>query len=268
MKKIAIIIAVAILICTFVSCAEKKQDLTSINDYIAPSTSHKIENGTLSFKDIGGENAIITDYVGSYENHAVVIPNTVGDTTRGERIVTAIGDEAFYYTTAATSIVIPETVTSIGDWAFAGCVSLEEIVIPASVTSIGKGAFMGCTSLKSVTFKGDAIGSIEEYTFMNCTSLEDINVPESVKSIGTFAFNNCEKLAGFTASESLKSIGDMAFYGCTALNSNGALTLSASIEQIGEFAFSGIDKAYIVAPADSYAAKYVAEMKDNTADAE
>ena len=60
----------------------------------------------------------------------------------------------------------------------------------------------------------------------------------------------------------------MAFYGCTALNSEGALTLSASIEKIGEFAFSGIDKNLISAPADSYAAKYVAEMRDDTAETE
>ena len=268
MKKIAIILAIAMLVCAFASCAKEKQDFTSINDYVAPSTTHKIETGTLSFKDVGGEFATITDYVGLYEEHSVVIPAKVGDEVRGERTVTAIDNEAFYYTTSAKSIIIPNTVTSIGDWAFAGCTSLETIVIPASVTSIGKGAFMGCTALKSVVFEGEELTSISEYTFMNCTSLESINVPKSVMSIGTFAFNNCEKLAGFTASESLKSIGDMAFYGCTALNSDGALTLSASIEKIGEFAFSGINKEFISAPADSYAAKYVAEMRDDNAETE
>ena len=156
MKKIAIILAIAILVCTFASCAQKEQDFTSINDYVAPSTTHKIETGTLSFKDVGGEYAAITDYVGLYEEHSVIIPGMVGDETRGERIVTEICDEAFYYTTSAKSIIIPNTVTTIGNWAFAGCTSLETIVIPASVTSIGKGAFMGCTSLKSVVFEGEA----------------------------------------------------------------------------------------------------------------
>ena len=268
MKKIAIIIAVAMLVCAFASCAQEQQDFTSINDYIAPSTEHKVETGTLTFNTVGGENAAITNYVGLYTEHAVIIPEKVGDPSRGELTVVAIDNEAFYYTTSATAIKIPDTVTSIGDWAFAGCTSLETIVIPASVTTIGKGAFMGCTSLKSVVFEGNKLVAVSEYAFMNCSALEEINVPESVTSIGTFAFNNCEKLAGFTASESLKSIGDMAFYGCTALNTNGALKLSASIENIGEFAFTGIDKDLISAPADSYAAKYVAAMRDDTVEAD
>ncbi len=267
MKKFAIILAAIMLVFAFASCAKETQDFTSINDYVAPSTEHKIETGTLSFKAIGGENASITDYVGEYEKHDVVIPAKVGDATRGERTVVAIGNEAFYYTTAATSITIPDTVTSIGDWAFAGCTSLETIVIPASVTSIGKGAFMGCTNLKSIVFEGNGITAIADYAFMNCTALENIELPESVSSIGVFAFNNCEKLTAFTASESLKSIGDLAFADCTALNGDGAIKLSASIESIGEFAFSGIDKDCISAPADSYAAEYVAEMKDITEDA-
>ena len=260
MRKIAIIIALAILACAFASCAKEEQDFTSINDYVAPSTTHKIETGTLSFKDIGGENAAITDYVGSYKDHAVIIPDKIGDKSRGERVVTEISDEAFYYTTAATSIVIPDTVTVIGDWAFAGCTSLETIVIPASVTSIGKGAFMGCTSLKSIVFNGNEITAIEDYTFMNCESLESITLPKSVKSIGTFAFNNCAKLAGFSASESLKTIGDLAFADCTALNSNGAISLSASIEKIGEYAFRGIELTNISVPEGSYAAEYIAKM--------
>lgn len=246
MKKFAVVMAVAMLVCVFASCAQKKQDFTSINDYIAPSTTHNIETGTLSFKNIGGEYAAITDYVGSYKNHTVIIPGAVGDKERGERIVTEIGNEAFYYTTAATSIVIPDTVTSIGDWAFAGCTSLETIVIPASVTSIGKGAFTGCTSLKSVVFEGEEITSIADYTFKGCTSLESINIPESVKSIGI-----------------------MAFDGCTAFDTEGALKLSASIESIGKFAFSGISKAYISAPEGSYAAEYIAtQMSDNSTEAE
>ena len=243
MKKIAIIVAITILVCAFASCAAEKQDFTSINDYVAPATTHKIETGTLSFKDIGGEYAAITDYVGSYKDHAVVIPAAVGDKTRGERVVTEIGDEAFYYTTSATSIVIPNTVTTIGDWAFAGCTSLETIVIPASVTSIGKGAFAGCTALKTVVFEGNAITAIDDYTFKGCTALESINIPESIKSIGIMAFDSC-----------------------TALNKDGALKLTASIESIGKFAFDGISKTYISAPEGSYAAKYVAEMSDASAE--
>jgi hypothetical protein len=264
MKKIAVALVAIMLIFSFASCAEQQQDLTSINDYVAPSYTYKIATGTLTFADTVGENATITDYVGLYTKHTVEVPEKVGSDKDGWRIITAIGKEAFYYCTAATSITIPDTVTSIGDWAFAGCTSLETIVIPASVTSIGKGAFNGCTALKSVIFEGTEIVSIGDYAFNDCTSLETIALPEGLTSIGIQAFCDCTSLKSATTPSTLKSIGDMAFYNCTGLNTDGALKLSASIEKIGEFAFTGIDKNLISAPADSYAAKYVAEMRDLT----
>ena len=261
MKKIALILAVVMMIFVFASCAEQ-QDLTSINDYVAPSYTHKISTGTLSFADSVGEYAIITDYVGLYTNHKVEVPENVGSDTAGWRTVYGIGKEAFYYCTSATEITLPDTITYIDDWAFAGCTSLETIVIPASVTSIGKGAFNGCTSLRSVVFLGDEVKSIGDYAFNDCTSLETIEVKNGLEALGVQAFRDCTSLKSFTAPASLKTIGDMAFYGCSGLNADGALKLTASIEKIGEFAFTGIDKNLISAPAGSYAAKYVSEMRE------
>ena len=138
------------------------------------------------------------------------------------------------------------------------------IVIPASVTYIGKGAFNGCTSLKSVVFLGDEVKSIGDYAFNDCTSLETITINSGLETLGVQAFRDCTALKSFTSPATLKTIGDMAFYGCTGLNTNGALKLSASIEKIGEFAFGGIDKNLISAPADSYAAEYVSAMRELT----
>ena len=261
MKKIALILAVVMMIFAFASCAEQ-QDLTSINDYIAPSFTHKVSTGTLSFADSVGEYAIITDYVGLYTNHKVEVPESVGSDSAGWRTVYGIGKEAFYYCTAATEITLPDTITYIDDWAFAGCTSLESIVIPASVTRIGKGAFNGCTSLKSVVFLGDELKSIGDYAFNDCTALETVTLKNGLESLGVQAFRDCAALKSFSAPATLKTIADMAFYGCTGLNTDGALKLTASIEKIGEFAFTGIDKNLISAPADSFAAEYVAEMKE------
>lgn len=257
MKRVSIIILVALLSLILVSCSDKKiDDLTSINDYIAPSYTHKIETGTLTFAENVGQTAIITDYVGLYTAHEVTVPDTIA-----ERTVSVIGQEAFYYCTSITKIELPSTITVIGDWAFAGCTSLETIVIPASVTSIGKGAFYGCTSLKSIVFEGEALVLVDDFAFGNCTELEAIDLPSSVSSLGVQAFLNCESLTSFTSPESLKSIGDMAFYGCGALNADGALVLNESITEIGKFAFTGINKEYITVPDGSYAAEYVAAMK-------
>ena len=53
-----------------------------------------------------------------------------------------------------------------------------------------------------------------------------------------------------------------AFMASDRTHKDGALTLTASIESIGKFAFSGIVKEYISAPEGSYAAKYIAEMSE------
>ena len=258
MKRIAFIILAALLATTLVACsASEKSDLTSINDYMAPSYTEKIATGTITFADGVGETAIITDYVGLYTAHAIEIPDTIQD-----RKVTTIGKEAFYYCTAATAITIPNTVETIGDWAFASCVSLETIVIPASVKTIGKGAFNGCTSLKTVIFEGAGAVSIGDYAFNDCSALESITLPASLTSIGIEAFRDCSALTSFTCPEALESIGNLAFYGCTGLNTDGALVLSASITEIGEFAFANTNKLYIKAPEGSYAAEYVAAMRD------
>ena len=258
MKKISLIILAAFLAVSMVACATEQQDLTSISDYIPAPTTMQIETGTLHFADSTGDSSIITDYVGSYTEHVINVP----EKTESGRVFVGIGNEAFYSCTVATEIILPETITFIGDWAFAGCEKLETIVIPASVTSIGKGAFNGCAALKSIVFMGNEIKSIGDYAFNGCSALESITLPEGLESIGTYAFNMCSSITSIKAPSTLKTIGNMAFCDCEGLNAEGALVLSSSITEIGEFAFSGINKDYISAPEGSYAADYVAEMRE------
>lgn len=259
MKKIALIMLAAVLVMSLIACSNGGEEETNnaINDYIAPSYTHKTETGTLSFADGVGETAIITDYAGAYTAHAVTVPAVIS-----ERDVVSIGKQAFYQCAAMTAITLPDSLVTIDDWAFAACTGLETIVIPASVTSIGDYAFQGCTSLKSVVFLGTELESIGDFAFNDCVALETIALPEGLESIGIQAFGDCEALTAITAPSTLKSIGNLAFADCTALNTEGALKLSASIEEIGEFAFSGINKKYIHAPEGSYAAEYVSEMAD------
>lgn len=60
------------------------------------------------------ENGVLTKYVGP--GGEVVIPDGV----------TSIGDSAFSYCIALTSVTIPEGVTSIGGWAFFQCARLKK----------------------------------------------------------------------------------------------------------------------------------------------
>jgi hypothetical protein len=127
-------------------------------------------------------------------------------------------------------------------YAIAADKSLTEVVIPAEIN-------------------GNKVVSIDA-AFKDNNNLKSITLPEGLESIGKEAFSGCEAIKAMKTPSTLKSIDNLAFYKCPGLNADGALELTASIEKIGEFAFTGIDKNLISAPADSFAAEYVAEMKE------
>ena len=56
-------------------------------------------------------------------------------------------NEAFYWCTNLSSVVIPENVTTIVNSAFQGCSSLSSIIIPDKVTRIGGSVFDQCSNL-------------------------------------------------------------------------------------------------------------------------
>lgn len=257
MKKIVLILLAALLALSVCACTAKEEDPSNIDDYAAPDFTHKITTGTLEFEEGHAESAVITGYTGLSTPHTVKIPNEVG-----EREVSGIGENAFYHLSTVKAIELPETVTFIGKNAFAGCTALETIVIPASVTYIDAYAFAKCTSLKSVVFKGKAVTEIRDFAFIGCSALETIVLPEGLESIGKEAFSGCSAIKAIKTPTTLKSIDNLAFYQCPGLNADGALELTASITEIGEFAFSGINKKYIKAPEGSYAADYVSKMAD------
>lgn len=97
----------------------------------------------------------ITEYRGKEAN--VEIPEVIG-----KRLVTEIGDRAFWGCASLTSITIPDTVTAIGDGAFCNCTNLIRVSIPESVTVIGSHAFYGCRSLQEITIP-DSVKEIGEY---------------------------------------------------------------------------------------------------------
>ena len=154
--------------------------------------------------------------------HSINIPSSV----------TSIGDGAFQYNRALSSISLSEGLTSIGSYAFLEC-PLTSISIPESVTSIGSYAFVACSSLTSVSIpKG--VTSIEDGVFRSCTSLTSISIPKGVTSIGDAAFQHCRVLPSISIPEGVTSIGDNAFWGCWSLKSVG---IPSSVNRIGQGAF-------------------------------
>ena len=74
---------------------------------------------------------------------------TIPSTTNGYP-VTSIGEGAFEYSFALTSVTIPDSVTSIRDAAFYGCASLTSVMIPDSVITIGLESFSDCSGLTNI----------------------------------------------------------------------------------------------------------------------
>ena len=116
-----------------------------------PSLAHDFEVDGIFYKKTGG-NTVSVAYKGNnvndYENEyfgAVNIPSSV--TFNGvEYSVTRIGDCAFQYCNALTSIEISNSITSIKESAFEGCTGFTgDLVIPESVTTIENYVFAKCT---------------------------------------------------------------------------------------------------------------------------
>lgn len=104
--------------------------------------------------------------------------------------VTSIGQTAFYYCSALTSVTIPNSVTSIGRSAFNHCESLTSVTIPDSVTSIEIYGFSYCSALTSVII-GTGITSIGQEVFLDCSSLTSVTIKASTPpSLGSYAFKN------------------------------------------------------------------------------
>lgn len=64
--------------------------------------------------------------------------------------VKSIEENAFAFSVALHSVVIPNSVTSIGSKAFFWCGELQSVTIPGTIVFIGEGAFDGCLKLKNI----------------------------------------------------------------------------------------------------------------------
>ncbi len=118
---------------------------TQAHDFVVNNICYNILNNKeveVTYYDDGNNRATVAKFSG-----VVNIPDSVtfGGTTYS---VTAIGDEAYYYS-GLTTVSIPNSVTTIGERAFARS-GLTTVSIPNSVTTIGNWAFARCYELYDV----------------------------------------------------------------------------------------------------------------------
>ena len=230
-KYLAIVLAALLLVCSFASCANGSDG--SIGDY-APEVDYLItETGTFYFDEGEGETAILVNYVGkATSGDRVVVPSAFND-----RVVTEIGDRAFYNLSAIVEIVIPDTIQIIGDYAFARCTELTEVTLPDSVLEIGEGAFIECSALETVKLSS-ALVSIGDKAFNNCAALTQIDLPTDLESIGSGAFAFCKSLTALEFPAYLKTIGEMAYTDCVGVET---ITFASGKTDIAFGAFEHAD---------------------------
>lgn len=157
--------------------------------------------------------------------------------------VTEIGDYAFYYCSALTSVTLPSSVKTIGAYAFYSCKALTDIEIPSSVISIGENAFYSCEALTSLTLK-EGLVSIGDEAFSYCKVLKAVSLPDSLKDMGAKAFYGCSKLDTVTIGAGISEIKSETFANCFI----STLTVPGNVKTIGEKAFykNYLDKSLVL----------------------
>lgn len=230
-KYLAIAMAALLLVCSLASCASGADG--SIGDY-APEPDYLItEAGTFYFDEGEGETAILVNYVGKKTaGDSVTVPAIFND-----RVVTAIGEKAFYNLSAVVEVKLPDSILEIGNYAFARCSELTSITLPDGVLSIGEGAFIECTALTTVKLSSD-LETIGDKAFNGCTALKDIALPAGLESIGSGAFAFCKSLPALAIPASVTSIGEMAYTDCVGIES---ITFGSDATEIADFAFEHAD---------------------------
>lgn len=205
----------------------------------------------------------VDEYHGTYSGD-IVIPETVTYNNKTLTVV-KIGENAFYYCSELSSVIIPQTVTYIGSQAFMRCIAITGITIPNSVTFIGYQAFGNCISLNNIVFEdgdktlewdnndisftifyGCPIDSLylgrnlkrtekyNAYGLFQDSSVKKLIVGNTVTEIENRSFYGCEKLTEISLGNSVTTIGKSAFRNCDNLTE---ISLPNSVTTIGESAF-------------------------------
>lgn len=204
----------------------------------------------------------VDEYHGTYSGD-IVIPETVTYNNKTLTVV-KIGENAFYYCSELSSVIIPQTVTYIGSQAFMGCGAITSITIPSSVTFIGHWVFTNCISLNNIVFEdGDKTLEWDNYfsatIFYGClidslylgrnlkrtdeyyahgpfedSSVKKLVVGNTVTEIEEYSFFRCSKLKEISLGNSITTIGQYAFADCDNLTE---ISLPNSVTTIGESAF-------------------------------
>jgi hypothetical protein len=234
--------------------------VAAANDYgLAYGTDQRFTTESLAAQFTYTTNSgtiTITGYTGPGGD--VAIPHTITGLP-----VTSVGDEAFFNGVRPqpyilTSVTIPDSVLSIGRDAFAWSGYLTSVTLGNGLTSIGQEAFAGC-GFTTITIPNN-VTCIGYEAFANCTGLISVTIPNSVTNIGDEAFGFCDLLSAITVdvlNPAYSSVAGVLFnktqtslIQCPGAKT-GTYTVSNTVTDIGNFAFSGCHGMATVTMPDS-----------------
>ena len=171
------------------------------------------DNGNTYTYSLSGNTATLTQFTGT--GTTVKVPRSVTTIDGNTYRVTTIGENVFAdysFTSALSSVTLPDSIQTIEDGAFFGCSLLSDITIPKDLITIGHGAFYHCSKLTSITLP-EGLTTIGDSAFASA-GLTEVNLPNSITSIGVHAFSACTDLTSITLPDNnLTEVKDYAFQG-------------------------------------------------------
>lgn len=94
------------------------------------------------------------------------------------KIVTCIGERAFYGCSALKRVSLPGTLEKLGKGCFAECPTLQEVYIPSSLRRLPEAVFQSDVELKNIHFiKESQLIFKDANAFQGCKKLEHIEIP-------------------------------------------------------------------------------------------
>ena len=184
-------------------------------------TAFTVDPGNAFFSSVGG---VLFD---KNQMMLIAFPVGLGGSYAVPSGVTAIGPDAFFLCVNLTSVTMPASVTTLDDQAFDDCFGLTSIALGAGVNQISTSAFGGCTQLAAINVDPgnlffSSIGGVV-YDKSQTTLIRlptgyqgSYTTPGSVTTIAPYAAEDCA-LSALTLTASVTNIGDIAFQGCGSL---------------------------------------------------
>lgn len=214
---------------------------SSLETFQAPSSVTEI--GYDAFRGCSGlRSFVIPDKVQKVDSYAFRECSNLEDLKIGGS-VKSIGREAFAHCTSLTSMILPDSAINLGENFIFGCTGLKELVIPENL----KGLYYGTLQLSDSNEYGYSTERADQlcyFEYRNHLCMEGNKRTYYRKGFDVMRYmpievqDNTNKSFESTFASDFDTIPNY-FWQDNSLDGMVSLTIPASVEYVGDFAFSG-----------------------------